>query len=40
MFAKGYTSNWFEEAFRLKKLKILSRGHMSLVTVKKLLEVF
>ena len=31
VFAKGYTPNWPEEAFVIKKLKILCRGHMLLM---------
>ena len=42
IFAKGYIPNWPEEYLCLKKLKILSRGHILLVTLteKKLLERF
>ena len=41
-FAKGYTPNWSEEDFSIKKVKILSRGHTLLVilTVKRLLAHF
>ena len=41
-FAKGYTPNWSEEVFVIKKIKIQFHGHMSLmiVMVKKLLEHF
>ena len=28
IFAKGYTTNWSEEIFVIKKLKILFCGHM------------
>ena len=28
VFAKGYTSNWSEEVFVIKKLKILCRGYV------------
>ena len=28
IFAKGSASNWYEEVFVIKKLKILYRGHM------------
>ena len=40
--SKGYIPNWPEEYLCLKKLKILSRGHILLVTLteKKLLERF
>ena len=31
IFAKGYTPNWSEETFVIKKLKILCRGHMLLM---------
>ena len=31
VFAKGYTPNWPEEAFVIKKLKILCRGHVLLM---------
>ena len=31
VFAKGYTPNWSEEIFVIKKLKILCRGHMLLM---------
>ena len=31
IFAKGYTSNWSEEVFVIKKLKILFRGLMLLM---------
>ena len=27
VFAKGYTSNWSEEVFVIKKLKMLCLGH-------------
>ena len=42
IFAKGYTPNWSEEVFVIKKLKIQFRGHLSLMIlmVKKLLEHF
>ena len=42
IFLKAYTPNQSREAFRLKKLKILYRGHILLMTVlkKKLLERF
>ena len=42
IFAKGYTPNWSEEVFVIKKLKILFHGPILLVilTVKKLLELF
>ena len=30
IFAKGYAPNWSEEIFVIKKLKILSHGHMLL----------
>ena len=41
-FAKGYTPNWSEEVFVIKKLKMQFHGHMLLMisTVKKLLEHF
>ena len=41
-FAKGYTSNWSEEVFVLKKLNILCCEHMLLMslTCKKLLGPF
>ena len=34
IFAKGYTQNWSEEAFVIKKLKILYRGHILLVILR------
>ena len=39
IFAKGYTPNWFEEVFVIKKLKTKFHGHMLLMIlmVKKLL---
>ena len=39
---KGYTPNWFEEVFMIKKLKIQYRRHMVLKILigKKLLELF
>ena len=39
---KGYTPNWFEEVFMIKKLKIQYRRHMVLMILigKKLLELF
>ena len=42
IFAKGYTPNWYEEVFVIKKLKIQFHGHMLLIisTVKKLLKHF
>ena len=42
VFAKGYTPNWSEEVFWLKKLRTLFRGHILLVvlTGKMLLERF
>ena len=42
IFAKGYTPNWSEEVFVIKKLKIQFHGHMLLMIlmVKKLLEHF
>ena len=42
IFSKGYTLNWSEEVFVIKKLKIQFHGHMSLMTlmVKRLLEHF
>ena len=42
IFAKGCTSNWFEEVSVTKKVKILRRGYMLLMvwTEKKLLELF
>ena len=42
IFAKGYTPNWSEEVFVIKKLKILFYGPILLVIllVKKLLELF
>ena len=42
IFCKGYTPNWSEEIFLIKKLNILFCGHMLLVIllVKKLLERF
>ena len=42
IFAKGYTRNWFEEVFVIKKLKTKFHGHMLLMIlmVKKLLEHF
>ena len=42
IFAKGYTSNWSEEVFVIKKLLILFLGHMLLLTlmVNKLLKQF
>ena len=27
IFAKGYTLNWFEEMFLIKKVKIMFHGH-------------
>ena len=41
-FAKGYTPNWSEEVFVIKKFKIQFNGHMLLMIsmVKKLLEQF
>ena len=40
--AKGYTPNWSEDVFMIKKAKILCRGHTLLVllTRKKFLELF
>ena len=40
--AKGYTSNWSEEIFVIKNVKILYHGHMLLVILmlKKLLKRF
>ena len=42
IFAKGYTPNWSEKVFVIKKLKTLCRGHMLLMIllIKKLLEHF
>ena len=42
IFAKGYMSNWSEEIFVRKKLKIPFHGHILLTIsiVKKLLELF
>ena len=42
IFAKGHVPNWSEEAFVIKKLKILFLGHMLLVILntKKLMERF
>ena len=42
IFAKGYVSNWPEEVFVLKKLKILCRGQFfwKILMEKKLLELF
>ena len=42
VLAKGYTASWSEEFLWLKKLKILCRGHISLISLmeKKLLEIF
>ena len=42
IFAKGYTPNWSEEVFVIKKLKMQFHGHMLLMIlkVKKLLERF
>ena len=42
IFAKGYTPNWSEELFVIKKLKIPSHGHILLMIsmVKKLLKHF
>ena len=42
IFAKGYTPNWFEEVFVIKKVKKLCHGNMLLMIlmVKKLLERF
>ena len=42
IFAKGYTSNWSEEVFLIKKIKMQFHGHMLLMIlmVKKLLEHF
>ena len=42
IFAKGYTPNWSEEVFVIKKNKIQFHGHLSLMIlmVKKLLEHF
>ena len=39
---KGYTPNWFEEVFMIKKLKIQYRRHIVLMILigKKLLELF
>ena len=31
VFGMGYVPNWSEEVFGIKKLKILSRGHILLV---------
>ena len=41
-FAKGYSPNWSEEVLMMKKVKILCRGHILLMTLteKKLLELF
>ena len=41
IFTKGYTPNWSEEVFVIKKFKILFRGHTLLVIimVKRLLNV-
>ena len=30
-FEKGYTSNWFEKAFVIKKLKILFHEHFHVI---------
>ena len=38
IFANGYTPNWSEEVFLVKKLKILCRGYV--LMEKKLLELF
>ena len=40
MFSKGYSPNWYEEFFVIKKSKKLFRGNMLLVILKekKLLE--
>ena len=42
IFVKSQVSDWFEEAFVIKKLKTLCRGHMllAILTEKKLLECF
>ena len=42
IYAKGYTPNWYEEVFVIKKLKILCRGLMLLMILmeKKSLEIF
>ena len=42
IFAKGYTPNWSEQIFAIKKVKIQSPGHMLLMIsmVKKLLKHF
>ena len=42
IFAKEYTSNWSEEVFVIKEVKILFYGHMLLIisVFKKLLEHF
>ena len=42
IFAKGYTPNWSEDVFVIKKIEIQLHGHMSLMIlmVKKLLEHF
>ena len=42
IFAKGYTRNWSEEVFVIKKVKVLCHGHMLLIilTEKKLMERF
>ena len=42
IFARGYTPNWYEEVFVIKKVTIQFRGHMLWMTsmVKKLLEHF
>ena len=42
VFAKGCAPNWSEEVFAIKKVKILCRGHVSLMVLieKKLLERF
>ena len=34
IFAKGYTPNWSEEVFMIKKLEILFHGYMLLVILK------
>ena len=42
IFAKGYTPNWSEEVFVIKKVKILCHGHVLLMILveKKLMELF
>ena len=42
IFSKGYTPNWSEEVFVIKKIKNKFHGHMSLIILlgKKLLEHF